>query len=119
MQDYTKLKVWQKSIDFVSQLYVATKLFPSSELYGLTNQMRRAAISISSNIAEGSGRKSKSDFARFLDIALGSAFEMECQILIAYNLGYLDEEKYKTFYDDINQIKKMLSSLINSVRDNY
>ncbi len=111
MQDFTKLKVWQKAHTFTINLYKISSIFPSEEKSGLTNQMRRASISIESNLAEGAGRNSNKDFGRFLDIAQGSAFEVKCQILIAKDLGYIENNKSQLLMDKINEVSKMITSL--------
>jgi four helix bundle protein len=81
VQDYKKITAWKASFDFIPKLYKVTQSFPENEKYGLVSQVRRAAVSVSSNIAEGAGRGSNADFVRFLDIAIGSAFEVECQFV--------------------------------------
>ena len=88
MHNFKELKVWQKGRKFVKDIYLLTRNFPQEELFVLTSQMRRAAISIPSNIAEGSGRGSDKDFARFIDIATGSSFELESQLYVASDLEY-------------------------------
>ncbi len=88
---YRKLLVWQKSMTFVTKIYNETKSFPSEELYALTSQIKRSAISIPSNISEGFGRKGQKDYLRFLNIALSSLFELQTQIEIAFNLNFLSE----------------------------
>jgi four helix bundle protein len=115
MKTYRELIVWQKSVDLVTMIYSKTKNFPNEELYGLTNQIRRAAISIPSNIAEGFGRNSKNDFKRFLQISVGSIFELQTQIEIAKNLQFLSNDNYKTIYDSTREIEAMLSSLIRKL----
>lgn len=94
MQDFKKLKVWQKAHQLTLAIYETTHAFPRTEQYSLTAQMRRCVVSIPSNIAEGTGRGSKADFARFLQIALGSASELEYQILLARDLGYMSRERH-------------------------
>ena len=89
VRNYSELIAWQKAMDLVAMVYASTKTFPKEELYGLTNQLRRAAVSVPSNIAEGQGRKSRNEFVRYLSIAHGSLCEVETQILIAERLGYL------------------------------
>ncbi len=89
--DHKELDVWKKSMDLVEEIYRVSKDFPSHELYGLTNQIRRAAVSIPSNIAEGSGRKGDKELLQFLSVALGSLAEVETQLLIAVRLGYINE----------------------------
>jgi four helix bundle protein len=91
MSHFKELVVWQKSMQLVKQIYLATEHFPSKEIYGLTSQLRRAAISVPSNIAEGQARYSKPDFRHFLLIAKGSLAEIETQLLLANDLGYLKE----------------------------
>ena len=116
MQDFTKLKVWQKAHRFTINLYKISSIFPSEEKFGLTNQIRRASVSIESNLAEGAGRNSNKDFSRFLDIAQGSAFEVKCQILIARDLGYLDNSKSELLMDKINEVSRMITSLNQKLR---
>ena len=92
---FKELIIWKKSRQFCSTIYLTTSTFPSEEKFGLTNQLRRACVSIPSNIAEGSSRNSNKDFGRFLEIAIGSAYEIETQLLIASDLGFLEIEKKK------------------------
>ncbi len=93
MKTHKDLEVWKKSVDFVTTIYIETQNFPKGEIYGLTSQMRRAAVSISSNIAEGSARQGNKELVQFLYIALGSAVELDTQLNIARNLTYINEEK--------------------------
>ncbi|WP_423147582.1 four helix bundle protein [Rubrolithibacter danxiaensis] len=116
MQNYKDLRVWQKAHELTLHIYMESKFFPKEELYSLTNQLRRAIASIPANIAEGCGKNTASDFANFLNIALGSANESEYFILLAKDLDYLSLEKYQLLNDQINEIKAMLISLINKVR---
>ena len=116
MKTYKELIVWQKAINLVSMIYNNTKYFPKEEIYGLTNQIRRAAISIPSNIAEGFGRNSKKDFKRFLQISIGSVFEVQTQLEISKNLQYLFEENYKMIFDATREIEAMLASLIRKLK---
>jgi len=112
MGPHKNLKVWNKGMYFVTELYRSTAHFPSSEVYGLVSQMRRAAVSITSNIAEGYGRNSVGDLVHFLHISLGSSNEIDTQLLVSYNLGYLSQEEF-ALLDSINdEINKMLRSLI-------
>lgn len=108
MHNFKELKVWQKGRKFVKDIYILTRKFPKEELFVLTSQMRRAAISISSNIAEGSGRGSDKDFARFIDIATGSSFELESQIYVACDLEYFSEDELDVYLDKIQEIQRML-----------
>ena len=111
MQDFTKLKVWQKAHSFTVNLYRITANFPIEERYGLTNQIRRASVSIESNISEGCGRNGDKEFSRFLDIAQGSAYEVKCQIFIARDLGYIDHQKSELLTEKINEVSRMINSL--------
>jgi four helix bundle protein len=115
-QNYRDLVVWQKAMDLVEMIYTATKLFPKEELYGLTSQIRRAAVSIPSNIAEGQGRKSSGDFARFLAIAYGSLREVETQILIAERLGYMDKQASQNLIACASEVGRLLNGLSNSLQ---
>ncbi len=108
--------VYRKSIDFVTLIYQITKQFPKEELYSLANQMRRAAISIPSNISEGAARNHNKEFIQFLYIALGSASEIETQILISYNLKYISEEDFKVMDNLIIEIRKLINGLIKSIK---
>jgi four helix bundle protein len=108
MHNFKELKIWQKSRNFVKDIYILTKQLPKDELFALTSQMRRAAISIPSNIAEGSGRESDKDFSRFLDIANGSAFELESQICIACDLEYYSEEQMDKYLEKVQELQKMI-----------
>lgn len=114
MQTHKNLTVWKKSMNLVILVYKASSQFPKEEVFGLTSQMRRSAVSIPSNIAEGHGRNSEKELIRFLYISLGSASEFETQLLIAQKLNYLDEEHFKTLNEFIAEIMKMLSALIRS-----
>ena len=109
---YQDLKVWQKSMDLVMEVYSLTKLLPKEELYGLSNQMKRAAVSIPSNIAEGQQRGSKRDFAKFLIIARGSNAELQTQLMICERLDYLYCEQTEKAMALTHEISKMLSALI-------
>ena len=111
MFKFEKLDVWQKSIDFAEIVYSKTKPFPSDERFGLTNQMRRAAISVSSNIAEGSARISDTDFARFVEIATGSLFEVVSQSTVAKRQGYLSNADFVAVYEAAEEQGRMLSGL--------
>ena len=115
MRDFHKLAVWQKSHPLALAVYRHTQHFPTEERYGLTNQIRRAAISIPSNIAEGCGRSSDADFGRFLQIAFGSASELQYQLLLARDLGYLPESVYPTLNAQVIEVKKMLTALITAI----
>ncbi|MCK3683170.1 four helix bundle protein [Maribellus sp. YY47] len=116
MKDFKNLKIWQKGINLVVDIYQTSQNFPTEELYGLTSQMKRSAVSIPSNIAEGSGRNSDKDFSRFLDISLGSSFELETQIIIAHKLSFINDEKFKELTDDIQEEQKMITGLQKSIK---
>ncbi|MEK8179756.1 four helix bundle protein [Flavobacterium buctense] len=109
MHRYKELEIWKKSRLFCSQIYAITSKFPSDEKFGLTNQLRRASVSIPSNIAEGSSRSSNKDFSRFLEIAIGSAYEVETQLLIASDLGFVNTEELEIIANELNEIIKMIS----------
>lgn len=114
MFNFEKLDVWQKSVAFAGAVYRATKLFPKDEQFGLTNQIRRAANSIPSNIAEGSSRP-PADYARFLGYAAGSLFEVVTQATIARNEAFMTPEIYQKLYIDAEEISRMLSGLRRSL----
>jgi four helix bundle protein len=109
MANFKELIVWQKPIDFVTEIYRITEAFPKTELYGLISQIRRAAISIPSNIAEGSSRRSKPDYLQFLKISRGSCAEVETQLIISKNLKFLNEDDYLKLNERIIEISKMLN----------
>ena len=113
---YEDLTGWQKAIQLVLFIYSVTKRFPQDEIYGLTAQLRRAAVSIASNIAEGKGRSSDRDLLHFLSMARGSLFEVKTQLVIASELGYIDAESMKLASAKIAQLGRLLNGLMNSVR---
>lgn len=115
MFNFEKLEVWQKAIEFADLVYSNTRGFPVDERFGLTNQMRRASVSISSNIAEGSSRISRKDFARFIEIATGSVFEVISQSFIGRNQGFLKEDLFQQLYAAAEEQGKMLSGLRRSL----
>jgi four helix bundle protein len=115
MFNFEKLEIWQKAIDFADVIYNETRAFPAEERFGLTNQLRRAAVSVSSNISEGSSRSSKTDFARFTEIAAGSVFEAVSQAFIARRQSFLSEEQFRDIYADAEQLSRMLSGLRKSL----
>ena len=118
MTTHKDLEVWQKSIILVTKIYTETKQYPEDEKFGLTSQIRRCAVSIPSNVAEGAARNTQKDFTRFLHISLGSAAELQTQLLISLNLNYLDKNKYEQLLAEAETISKMLSGLIKSVKNN-
>ena len=109
MHNYLELKVWQKARKLVKQIYQITNDFPHTEKYVLDAQIKRSAISISSNIAEGAGRETSKEFSRFLDIASGSAFELESQIILAMDLEFINLKDGETLINDIKEIQKMIN----------
>ena len=111
MFNFEKLDVWHKAIEFADLVYVVTGTFPSDERFGLTNQMRRAAVSVSSNIAEGTSRSSKTDFARFVEIATGSVFEVVSQATVSQRREFLSEADYRKIYAAAEEQSRMLSGL--------
>jgi four helix bundle protein len=118
MQDFRNLKVWEKSHLIALSIYKITEAFPKEEIFGLTSQMRRAASSIPTNIAEGCGRSSDSDFARFLHMAMGSACELEYQLLLSHDLVFLKDEDWIKVDSNVKEIKRMLASLISNLKIN-
>ena len=116
MKDFKKLKVWEKAHRLTLDVYQASANFPREELYGLTSQIRRSCLSIPSNIAEGCGRGSDTDFARFLQISMGSSSEVEYLLILSRDLQILRNDDYETLNDDVIQIKRMLTSLIKTLR---
>lgn len=116
MRDFHKLQVWQKAHELVLAVYKATALFPKPEFYGIVSQMRRAAVSIPANIAEGCGRQGKAELGRFLSIAMGSASELEYEILLARDLGFLKPDEHDHHAECICEIKRMLTSYHQKLR---
>ena len=115
-RNFRNYKVWWDAVEYSVKVYQQTDKMPWFEKKGLCDQLQRAAVSISSNIAEGSAKPSNADFARFLDTALGSSYEVETQLLIANKVGYIDDEKYKELYNGITEIEKQLAGLIRNLR---
>lgn len=115
MQDFKKLLVWEKAHRVVMKVYKLTNSFPTEERFGLTSQMRRCAVSVPSNIAEGCGRDTSAQLRHFLEISMGSAAELEYQILLASDLQYVSVDVYEEVNSDIIEIRKMLRSLMQRV----
>lgn len=115
VRSYRELKVWQKGIELVKTIYLLAQKFPKSETYGLASQMQMAAVSIPSNIAEGQGRQHTGEFRQFLHIALGSAAELDTQLVVAVELGYSIPENAQPIFDLILEIRKMIYALINKL----
>ncbi|HXB20655.1 MAG TPA: four helix bundle protein [Candidatus Solibacter sp.] len=117
MKDFKELRVWQKSHSLALEVYQATRSFPRDEIYGLTSQIRRAAVSVGANIAEGCGRRSDGEFARFLQIARGSAAELEYHLLFARDLKLLTNDAHQDFEKKLVEVQRMLTSLVTSVAE--
>ncbi len=117
LRNYKDLKVWQKSYQLCLEVYQITKGFPKNEIYGLISQMRRAALSIPCNIAEGYGRKTTPEYLRALYIAYGSTCELETQVLLSGDLGYLADKILSKLQDDLGEVERMLKALIRSLEN--
>jgi four helix bundle protein len=116
MKDFKELIVWKKAHQHTSLIYQYTKSFPKEEQFGIISQIRRAAVSIPANIAEGCGKSTQKDFANYLQTSLGSAQEVEYPSILSFELGYLNDDQHKTFIAMVNEVKAMLISLIKKVR---
>ena len=117
MRNFRKLDIWKKAIELTKLIYKITVAFPITEKYGLKSQIQRAAVSVASNIAEGSSRRSEVDFARFLEMSIGSAFEVETQLIIAKELGYISKSNYESILSHIQILQKQINALLtNSTR---
>ncbi len=118
MRDFTKYEVWKEGIDLAVKTYEITNNFPSEEKFGLINQMRRAAVSIPSNFAEGCSRTTEKEFKRYIEISLGSGFELKTQTIIASRLKFLDLEKSEGYISELDKLSKQLNSLRNKLKSN-
>jgi four helix bundle protein len=116
VKDFRKLQVWEKSHRLTLAVYKATMAFPNTELHGLTSQIRRACASIPANVAEGCGRNGDAELARFLQIAMGSASELEYRLLLAHDLGFLSQPEYQHLDESTTEVKRMLATLIKKLR---
>lgn len=116
MQDFRELKVWEKAHRLVLRVYKASASFPKDELYGLTSQIRRSSASVATNIAEGCGRGENAELGRYLQIAMGSASELEYQLLLAHDLGFMNSPQYNALARQVVEIKRMLAVLLQKVR---
>ena len=114
MSDYKDLNVWRESMDLVEDVYKIVKLFPKEETYALSDQLRRAVVSIPSNIAEGQNRNTQKEFIQFLYMALGSASEVETQLIIAQRLNYVSDVQNEL--NNVSKVRKMINALINSIK---
>nr|BFF38318.1 four helix bundle protein [Tenacibaculum mesophilum] len=117
IKTFRDLLVWQKSMGFVTEVYKISNDFPKEEVFGLTSQMRRSAVSVPSNISEGFGRQSLGDFIRFLNIEIASLFELQTQLEISSNLAYISKESFDRLYEESREIERMLSSLIRKLKE--
>jgi four helix bundle protein len=117
MNNHKDLEVWKKSIGLVNEIYLITKSYPKEELFGITNQIRRAAVSIPSNIAEGAARNHKNEFKQFLYIALGSLSELETQIIISHQITFLSDNQFNNLNENLIIIRKLLLGLIRKINE--
>ncbi|MBF4465490.1 four helix bundle protein [Flavobacterium sp. LC2016-12] len=117
MKTFRDLLIWQKSMNLVTEIYQITNSFPKEEIYGLSSQIRRSAISIPSNIAEGYGRDGNSDYLRFLNISISSLFEIQTQLEISYNLKYINQIQFNKTNGESREIERMLSAFIRKIKD--
>jgi four helix bundle protein len=117
MRNFRKYEVYQDAMNFVVEVYRMTKKFPQEEKYGLTSQIRRATVSIPSNIAEGAGRESEKEFKRYIEISIGSSFEVETQLTIAYRLEYLETSVFETGLKRLQTIQRQLTGLRNKLKE--
>lgn len=118
MRDFRKYRIWQDAVSITNDVYNITEGFPRKEIYGLSNQLQRAAVSIASNIAEGASRESAVEFAHFLEIAIGSAFEVETQLTIAYQRNYLSLESFQKIIFFLQEEEKSINTFIQTLKPN-
>jgi four helix bundle protein len=116
MRDYRCIDAWKKAHELTLAVYKVTERFPGRELYSLTSQIRRASYSIPMNVAEGCGKSSEADFVRFLDMAAGSASELDYQLLLARDLGFLEADAYSDLAERLDHVRRMLTNLIKAAR---
>ena len=117
MKTFRDLLVWQKAMDLVTEVYKHSRMFPKEESYGLTSQLRRCAVSIPSNLAEGYGRRSNNEFNRFTQIATGSLYELQTQLELSMRLGYIKDEDYTGLHDQSREVERMLNSLTRTLQE--
>ena len=115
IKSYRDLQVWQKGMQLASLVYQSSRVLPKDEQFGLISEMRRAAVSVPSNIAEGYGRRSRADYVRFLNMAMGSLYELQTQAEIASNLGFLEDAEFQPLAADAREVERMLSALIRKL----
>ncbi len=118
MKSYREFVAWQKAMEFVTSVYKQTQMFPKEELFGLTSQLRRAAVSVPSNFAEGFGRNGNNQFLQFIRIAIGSLYECQTQLEIAMNIEYLREEQFQTIYKNSREVEALLRGLEKKLESN-
>lgn len=116
MRTFRNLLIWQKAMILVTKIYNLSRQLPKEELFGLTSQIRRCSVSIPSNIAEGYGRGSDTEFVRFLNMTTGSLFELQTQLEIAYNIEYLDNSTFKSLFDNTRELEIMFVSFTNKIK---
>jgi len=116
VKDFKNLQVWEKAHILALDIYKATASFPKDEIYGLTSQIRRSSTSIPTNIAEGCGRNGDAELARFMTISMGSASEVEYQLLLAHDLGYLNQETHAELHEKVTEVKRMLAGFIKTLK---
>ena len=116
MRDFRKYRIWQDAVSITNKVYVITDNFPTKETYSLSNQIQRAVVSIASNIAEGASRSSTAEFAHFLEIAIGSAFEVETQLIIARMRNYLSQEVYQEIISNLQEEEKQINTFIQTLK---
>ena len=116
MQDYRQLIAWQKAHEMVKEVYLISSQFPTAELYGMTGQLRRAELSVPTNLAEGASRGTNADFARFVQISLGSSSEVDYLLLISFELGYISHDQHKELAAKIEEMRKVLTGLIKRLK---
>ena len=117
METHKDLRVWRQSIEMVTSIYLMTQSFPKEEMFGLVSQLRRASVSVPSNIAEGYARGTDKEKLHFLRISSGSMSEVETQLMLGLNLGYIDQEKYNELSETVTSVWKQLNSLISSIKN--
>lgn len=115
MNNFRKLKIWDRSVELATVIYDITKNYPKNEMYGIVSQMRRSVVSISSNIAEGAGRQSRKEFKRFLNISKGSSYELETQLRISRNLGFITQDQFDEIIKSLVELHKMIHSLVKTL----
>ena len=116
MRNFRNYDIWIQAVELATEIYRLTATFPKNELYALADQMQRAAVSIGSNIAEGCSRDSEKELAHYLNIAIGSAFELETQLSIAYNVNYITKDQYNKIVDSLSTTEKQINSFINKLK---